>query len=170
MLVENKRRDCFNMIKQYRVLRAIAIAVIAIVVTSGIAACSSIPGLQPTNTPIPFARFNAQQVFDAFAAAGLGFQNPVSDLQAGRGAPLTFNERYIFEIPRIAPLGGQVVIFRTPDDLQAWEEWIADLRNDPTTRRDVVYVYTNGNAMIQLNASLTNVEAGAFRDVFLGLE
>lgn len=150
------------MTKQYRVPFTIAILLCGLLLS----AC----GGEEAATPVPFARFDAQQVFDALTAAGLTIQNPVSNTNAGRGAPLTFNQRYVFEIPRIAPQGGQVVIFRTTEDLKAWEDWIATLRNNPDTRRDVVYVYTNGNALLQLNANLTNQEASAFRQVFLGLE
>lgn len=151
------------MMKQYRVLFTSAILLCGIL----LGACGT---GEPATTPIPFARFDAQQIFDGLAAAGLTIQNPVSNTSAGRGAPLTFNQRYVFEIPRIAPQGGQVVIFRTPEDLKTWEDWIATLRNNADTRRDVVYVYTNGNALLQLNANLTNQEAAAFREVFLGLE
>lgn len=158
-----------SMIKQYRVRSVTAILVCLALYLSG---CSGValPGQTPTETPRPFDRFTAQEVVDALIAAGLPLQNVQSDISVGRGAPLTFNERLIFEIPRIAPNGGQVVTFTNAEDMQAWQDWIVGLRSNPDTRRDVIYVYTNQNAIIQLNAGLTNQEANVYRDTFLGLE
>jgi len=106
-----------------------------------------------------FDHYQAQQVVDALNAAGATVQNPVQNMTVGRNAPATFNNRIIFEIPRIAPDGGQILTFRTAGDMQAWEDYITSLRNDPDTRRSVIYVYTKDNVMLQLNANLTNEEA-----------
>ena len=106
-----------------------------------------------------FDHYQAQQVVDALNAAGATVQNPVQNMTVGRNAPATFNNRIIFEIPRIAPDGGQILTFRTAGDMQAWEDYITSLRNDPDTRRPVIYVYTKDNVMLQLNANLTNEEA-----------
>lgn len=158
------------MLRPYHVRRVLTMLFIGVLLmVAALSGCASIGGA-PTATPLPFDRFSAQQMFEAFQAAGLSVQNAQSNTAAGRGAPLTFNERYTFEIARIAPGGGQVVIFRTPEDLQAWLDYIATLRNDPQQRRNVVYVYTNSNALLQLNADLTNQEAEAFRSVFLAVQ
>ena len=154
------------MTQPYRVVRAVAILLIGVLV----GACSALPGQTPTATPIPFDRFRAQEVIEQLSAVGLTFQNAQSNTVVGRGAPATFNTRIIFEIPRIAPGGGQIMTFADPEALQAWQDFVTDMRNDPATRRDVVYVYVNQNALLQLNADLTNQEAQAYRDAFLALQ
>jgi hypothetical protein len=143
------------MLKRYLALWAIAIFALA--------ACA------PQATPAPFDRFNSQQVIDALNAAGATIQNPVQDMIVGRDAPVTFAERVVFEVPSIAPEGGQVLIFRTAQDLQAWTDYITSLQANADTRRSVIYVYTNQNALLQLNANLTNAEATRYRDAFLAL-
>jgi hypothetical protein len=150
----------------YRAVRAGAILFLIALIT----ACASLPGQSPTATPRPFAAFRAEDVITRLNEAGLDIANVRSDTAVGRGAPATFNTRVIFEIPRIAPGGGQVMTFRTPEDLQTWQDYVIGLRSNPETRRDVVYVYVNQNAMLQLNANLTNAEAQAYRDIFLALE
>ncbi len=113
-------------------------------------------------TAVPFAQFSIQHVRDAFAQAGLPVQSMLRDMTAGRDAPLTFNDRYTFAIDRIAPDGGQVLFFNSAEQMQAWLTFIARLRADSETRRDVVYVYTNGNVLLQVNANLLPAEAQAF--------
>ncbi|MBK8022293.1 MAG: hypothetical protein IPK19_12895 [Chloroflexi bacterium] len=121
-------------------------------------------------TPIPFDRFSVQDVFTAFARADCPSAvwnktspSPVRD-QPGLG------DRWVFEIPRIAPAGGQVIVFDSQAQRAEWEAYIAELRNDDETRRDVVYTYFHENLMLQLNAGLTNQEAGVYRDALLGLQ
>lgn len=127
--------------------------------------------LSPTTpTPIPFEKFQAQDVFNAFARASLEMQNPEkSMIVQGRGAPGEFSDRYVFEVPRIAPAGGQVIVFGDAGQMQAWQDYIEHLRNDSQTRRDVVFVYFRDNVMLQLNPMLTNQEAFAYRDAFMGM-
>jgi hypothetical protein len=141
--------------QQYRALCLLAIFLLA--------ACSS------QAAPPSFNVLSAQRVIDALNAAGATVQNPVSDTVVGRDAPATFSERVVFEVARIAPNGGQILIFQTAQDLQAWTEYIARLQADPDQRRSVIYIYTNANAMLQLNADLTNQEAALYRDAFLAL-
>jgi hypothetical protein len=50
-----------------------------------------------------------------------------------------------------------------------WQDYVAQLRADSTTRRDVVYVYVKNNVMLQVNANLTTEEANAFRDALEGM-
>ncbi|MBE0689604.1 MAG: hypothetical protein IH587_05720 [Anaerolineae bacterium] len=121
-------------------------------------------GCAPETAAPAFDRYQGQQVIDALNAAGAAVQNPVQNMTAGRNAPTTFNNRIIFEIPRMAPDGGQILTFRTRADLQAWEDYITSLRNDPDTRRSVIYVYVKDNVMLQLNANLTNAEATLYSD------
>lgn len=117
---------------------------------------------QQTPTPQPYAQFNIEDVRNAFSQAGLPVQSMVRDMTAGRDAPLTFNDRYTFAIDRIAPDGGQVLFFTSDAQMQEWLSFISRLRADSETRRDVVYVYTNGNVLMQLNANLLPAEAQAF--------
>lgn len=141
----------------------------AILACFGAVGCS-ILNPPPEATAIPFARHNAEAVFNAFARAGLQMQNPVKEMNVGaRGAPSEFSDRYLFELPRIAPLGGQIIVFATPQQLQAWQDYIERLRNDSSTRRDVVYVYVKDNVMVQLSASLTTAEANAYRDALMAM-
>ena len=156
--------------------RSFAMTAITVLLMLSAAACSEMSSIlpqqsPPTVTPRPFVSFTAQRVVDALTAAGLPIQNAVSDLSAGRGAaPLVFTERFVFEIPRIAPYGGQIVIFGSQDDMAEWLAWVETLRNDAATRRSVVYTYTNQNAWLQLSADLTNAEAAVYRETFLALQ
>ncbi len=131
------------------------------------AGCGILNPQQPT--AVPYDTLGAQDVFNAFARAGLQMQNPVQDLVVSRGAPTGLKDRYTFEIPSIAPAGGQVIVFSSPDQSQAWQDYITKLRNDSTQRRNVVYVYFKGNLMLQLNPSLTNDQAAPYRDAFNAL-
>jgi hypothetical protein len=151
------------MLKQYLFLLLLTMTVLA-------AGCASLGIGQPTETPIPFDRYTAEDVFSALSEAGVQAQNTQRDLVVGRGAPSTFIDRYIFEIPRIAPAGGQVLVFETPDGLNAWQEYIGQLRSDNATRRNVVYVYVKDNVMLQVNANLTTQEANGYRDALMGME
>jgi hypothetical protein len=125
-----------------------------------ITACDSQP------TAVPFGTLTAQDVFDAFEAAGRDVQNIQRAMQIGRGAPTTFTDRYTFEIGSISPSGGQVLVFSSDSGMQAWRDYIETLRNDRNTRREVVYVYENRNIMLQLSSVLPIDEANDFRDTF----
>ncbi len=155
--------------------RSFVLTAITVLLMLAAGACSSVSSLlpeqaPPTATPRPFVSFSAQQIVDALTAAGLPIQNADSDLSAGRGgAPLVFTERMVFEIPRIAPYGGQIVVFGSQDDMAEWLAWVETIRNDSATRRSVVYTYTNQNAWLQLSADLTNAEAAVYRETFLAL-
>lgn len=156
-----------NVLVRRRVLPVLALICVSVLGACGSGGLFGGPG-EPT--PLPFNRFNAQQVLAALTASDLGVQNIQRDMLVGRDAPSTFSDRYIFEIERIAPNGGQLLIFNTPQDLAAWENYINRLRANASTRRNVVYVFTHGNAMLQLNASLTNDEANRFRATLLSLD
>lgn len=150
------------MVKRYLVLLLLTMTGLA-------AGCASLGIGEPTITPIPFERYTAQHVFDAFSTAGLQAQNVQRDMVVGRGAPARFKDRYVFEVPRIAPSGGQILVFERPEDLAAWQEYITQLRSAAGTRRDVVYVFVKDNILLQVNANLTNAEANAYRDALMGL-
>ena len=115
------------MVKRYLFLLLLTITVF-------IAGCASLGIGQPTATVIPYNRYTAQDVFSAFSTAGLQVQNSQRDMLVGRGAPAGFSDRYVFEIPRIAPAGGQVLIFDRPEGLAEWEAYIERLRADTATR------------------------------------
>jgi hypothetical protein len=128
--------------------------------------CSSLGSLgqPPPPTPLPFNLFTAQQVLDALTAAGLSVQNPTREMLVGRGAPGSFRDRYVFEIDTVAPFGGQVLIFDTPEGLAEWETYINQLKASSATARDVSYVYMHHNVMLQVNANLPLAQARAYRD------
>jgi hypothetical protein len=132
-------------------------------------ACSALSPAAPTATTVPFNLYTGQDVIDAFSQAGLPITSMVRDTIVGRDAPLTFNDRYVFTIDRIAPNGGQILVFQSAESMQAWTEYIDQLRADSNTRRDVVYVFTNGNIMVQVNAGLTPQEANEYRDALATL-
>jgi hypothetical protein len=117
-------------------------------------------------TAVPFNTFTAQNVIDAMQDAGRDIQNVQRAMQIGRDAPATFSDRYTFEIGLIAPQGGQILVFNSDSDMQAWRDYIEHLRNDRTRRREVVYVYENHNIMLQLSSALPIDEANDFRDTF----
>lgn len=145
-------------------LRYLLIALIALTV-----GCGGLPGQEPPPTPLPFNLHTAQQVLDAFRAAGLSVINPAREMQVGRGAPASFRDRYVFAIEGVAPNGGQVLIFDTPEALAQWTAYIERLRANSATRRDVSYVYTFRNVMIQINADLPPRTAQAYRAALEGL-
>src|SRR5262245_18689150 len=132
------------MMKRYLFLLLLTMTVLA----SG---CESLGIGQQQPTAVPFNLYRAQDVIDAFSTAGLQVQNVQRDMAVGRGAPNTFNERFVFEVPRIAPAGGQILVFQTQEDLTAWQDYIAQLRADSETRRDVVYVFVKNNVLLQVN-------------------
>ena len=98
------------------------LAILFIAISAFLTACACEP------PPPPFDQLTAQEVVDAVSAAGATVQNPVADMVVGRDAPNTFSERIVFQIPSVAPEGGQIVIFRTPADLQAWQSYVDTLR------------------------------------------
>lgn len=124
------------------------------------AGCSALN--PPAPTALPFARFTSASVLAAFEQAGVVVQNPTREMLVGRDAPARFADRTLFEIPRIAPAGGQIIVFNTPEELAVWQTYIDQQRADPATRRNVIFVYINSNVLVQLNANLTPQEADAF--------
>jgi hypothetical protein len=146
-----------------RYLSLLLLAILAALAASG---CSSLFGPPPA-TPVPFDKYDAEDVFNTFARAGLQVANLTESMNIqGRGAPTNFRSRYTFEIPRIAPSGGQIIVFATPEQQAEWQAYIRRLDADSTTHRDVIYTYWAANVMMQLSASLTNAEANAYRDAF----
>src|SRR4051812_653375 len=103
------------------------LVVLAILTVFGASGCGILNPPQPT--AVPFVRYGAEDVFNAFARAGLQIQNPEQSMNvSGRGAPSGFSDRYLFEIPRIAPAGGQIIVFSSADQMQAWQHYIDTLR------------------------------------------
>jgi hypothetical protein len=151
--------------------RYLSLVLLAILAALAVSGCSSLGGLfgPPTPTPIPFERYDAEDVFNAFARAGLQVGSPTQSMDVGRGAPVNFRSRYIFEVPRIAPNGGQIVVFSTPEQMAEWQTYIRRLDGDSTTHRNVIYTYWTANLMLQMSATLTNAEAAAYRDAFMAL-
>jgi hypothetical protein len=148
-------------LKQYLFLLLIAMTA---------SACDALGiGAEPTPTPLPYARYTAQDVFTALARAGLIAGDLEQNTDVQREAPRALRDRWVFSIERIAPAGGQIVIFADPAQQRQWEAYIERLRASSTTRRDVVYTYFHINVMMQLNAGLTNQEANAWRDALLSL-
>lgn len=133
-------------------------------------ACESLPFGGSPATAVPFARFTAQDVFNSFSQAGLQASSVTRNMLIGRDAPGGFRDRYVFEIPRIAPLGGQVLIFDTPEAMGEWIAYIERLRANPNTRRDVVYAYPFANILLQLNANLLSAEANDYRAAMMALD
>lgn len=144
--------------------------VIVLTILGLAAACESLPIGQAAATEVPFARFTAQDVFNSFSQAGLQVDNVTRNMLIGRDAPGGFRDRYVFEIPRVAPLGGQVLIFDTPEAMGQWIAYVESLRANSETRRDVIYVYPFANILLQLNANLLPAEANDFRAAMAGLE
>lgn len=143
------------------------VCVLAIVTL--LAGCESVPFLQPPPTATPFARFTADDVIAGFSRAGLAVQNVSRDMLIGRDAPNSYSNRYVFEITHIAPLGGQILIFDTPEGMGEWLGYIERLRAGAETRRDVIYVYPYANVLLQVNANLLPSEANQFRAALQGM-
>ena len=146
------------MLKRYLVLLLLAMLTLA--------GC----GGTPEPTVIPFARHTGQDVLNALGAAGLSVERSQRDMTVGRDAPATFSDRYIFEIASVAPNGGQILVFSDAASLQAWVDYIDHLRNDSSTRRDVIYTYVHNNIMMQLNTNLMPDEANRYKDALEGMQ
>ncbi len=138
----------------YRVFSLLAIVFL-------LAAC----GEQPQQI-VSFDKYDAQSVLDGLKNAGLNIVNERRDMQVPPGVPATFNERYLFEIERIAPAGGQLLTFNSADNMQAWQRYVEGQRASSSTRRDFVYVYNRDNALLVLSPALTTDEAAAYRTAF----
>lgn len=133
--------------------------------------CSAIEsiGQPPPPTALPFNLFTAQQVLNALTAANVSIIEPTREMLVGRGAPGGFSDRYVFQIGKVAPFGGQVMTFATPEDLAEWESYVNQLKANSSTARDVSYVYVFHNVMLQVNANLTLNEAHAYRDALTAM-
>ncbi|MDZ4765151.1 MAG: hypothetical protein SGI73_11425 [Chloroflexota bacterium] len=141
-----------------RTLTAFVILALALV------GCDALPGSAPQPTALPYNLYTPQDAINAFTAAGLDALVPTREMNLSRGAPLTFNDRMIFQIAPVAPSGGQILAFDTPEAMAEWNTYIEQLRADSATRRDVSYVYTYGNILLQVNADLPPRTAQAYRD------
>jgi hypothetical protein len=126
--------------------------------------CDALGGGPPPPTVLPFARHTGQDVLNQLAGAGLSVQNPQRDINVGRGTPSSFKDRYTFEIDTVAPAGGQVLVFDTPEALAEWQAYIEHERSDSLTRRGWSYVYVHNNVILQVNADLTPDVARTYRD------
>ena len=138
---------------------------LAMFVFSMLVGCAS----APTPTPPPFIRHTPTQVLDHLQAAGLSVIDPRRDLVVPPDTPMTFNDRYLFQIAAIAPFGGQVLTFSDAADMQTWLDHIERLRASSQTRREVVYVFTHDNVILWLNPVLSNALANPYRDALATL-
>lgn len=119
-------------------------------------------GGAPTATPVPYARYTVEDAFAVFARNGLVIDDFQQATDVQRDGPRVLQDRWVFSVPRIAPAGGQIVIFGDASQQGEWVAYIDRLRAVADTRRTVIYTYFQANMMLQLNASLTNAEAAAF--------
>ncbi len=147
-------------LKRYLVLCVLAMSL------SVLAAC----GAQSAATPEPFAKYKAVDVLRALTAANLSVVSPQRSLAAAPGAPLSFNDRYTFTIPTVAPAGGQVMIFNTPDALKKWQDYISNQKANSDTRRNWLFVFTSKNVMLQVSPDLTNEEAEQYHQALENLK
>lgn len=141
--------------KQYLVWLMLAMAALLV-------AC----GGDATPAAQSFSKYSAQSVFDALSSAGLNVQNQRRDMLVAPDVPVTFSDRYLFEIDKIAPAGGQVLIFNEADGMASWQSYVDRQRANSSTRRDYVYVYTRDNALLILSPNLTTDDATAYRTAF----
>lgn len=117
----------------------------------------------------PFNRFDAQTVLESLRSAGFGVQNERRDMIVPQGIPVTFSDRYLFEVEQIAPAGGQLLIFNNAGGLADWQAFIERQRGNSATRRDYVYVYTAANTILILSPNMTTDLALAYRDAMTRL-
>jgi hypothetical protein len=148
--------------RQYRRAALLAIALVLVCAGCGV-------GQPPPPTTLPFNRYRAEAVLAAFRADNVAIQNEVASLDVAPDVPATFVQRVTFEIPLIAPQGGQVFIFTTPENQAEFLAYIERQRASAATRRNVVYVYAHANVVLQLSPSLTNDQAARFRSVLEAL-
>lgn len=141
--------------KQYLVWLLLAMATVLV-------AC----GGEATPVAETFNKYSAQAIFDGLDAAGLGVTNQRRDMAVAPDVPVTYSDRYLFEIEKIAPAGGQVLIFNNADGLATWQTYVDQQRANSSTRRDYVYVYTKNNALLILSPNLTTDDATAYREAF----
>jgi hypothetical protein len=105
-----------------------------------------------------FQRYTADDVIKAFQDSDLAVADVTVDRRdPGALAPSGAIESKEFIVLSIAPKGGRVLIFREPQDLaavQARFDRVPDL---------APYVYTKGNALVQLNGGLPQAEAEKYK-------
>ncbi len=113
-----------------------------------------------------FNKYTAQAVLDGLDSSGLSVANSRRDMAVAPDVPVTFSDRHLFEIEKIAPSGGQLLIFNNADGLATWQAYVERQRANSTTRRNYVYVYTRNNALLVLSPNLTTDDATAYRAAF----
>lgn len=138
-------------LKRYLVLGVLATSLLVM------AAC----GGQSAATPEPFARYKAVDVLKGLTDAHLSVVNPQRGLAAAAGAPLSFNDRYSFNIalPNGTMDSGQLLIFNSPEALKKWQDFITTQKASSETRRNWLFVYTYKNVMLQVSPDLSNDQA-----------
>ena len=140
--------------KRYLVLLVLAMSLLA---GCGVGAS------EPTSEP--FARYKAQDVLDAMTKADLSVENPQRVLAAADGVPLSFNDRYVFQIlvRDQPPNRGQILVFNSPEAMKKWKDYITTQKASSATRRDWLFVFERKNVLLQIDPDLTNDEADQYR-------
>lgn len=115
----------------------------------------------PTATPT-FRKFTVDEVVKALSPLGISdvhfVPRPSSEL-----APNVYTDQRDFTVPSVAPKGGQILLFDTPEDVKTMVAWYAMFP------QFAPYVYTNGNVLIQLNSGLSKAEAEQFKAAILAM-
>lgn len=133
-----------------------------------LSACGGLGNAEPT--AVPFNKYTAQDVIRAFNAAGLSIINAQRDMVVGRDAPGRMADRYTFEMADLpAGSGGQILIFDSPETMQAWTDFFTTLRNDPATRSSAIYVFTKDNVILQINSTLMPAQATDYSDALMAM-
>ncbi len=105
-----------------------------------------------------FQKYSASDVTKQLQAQGLAISDIKPDQRDPNSqAPNVAVEDMNFTIASITPKGGHVLIFKEQKDLDAMKAWYARFPDLAP------YVYTNGNAMLQLNSGLPKLEADKFK-------
>ena len=112
---------------------------------------------------MPFDALSAQDVFNAFARAGLEIQNPEKKMtcQRARRAERLQRPLPVRNSAHRARRGADHRLCHARINCRRGRHYIDKLRGNSDTRRDVVYIYVKDNVMLQLSANLTNAEAKA---------
>lgn len=115
-----------------------------------------------TASAAPRTTLTAQQVFKAFASAGLQVDNvrqqPV--VSSPSGPPITEREAWAFSLPEVAPSGGRVLVFAEGERLNKKAAWF---------RRSGATVVVVDNIILWLDPDIVPPRAARYRQALNGL-
>ncbi len=128
--------------------------IITILLAIALSSCSSEP-------------LNAQAVIDEFNAAGLDVRDvKIEERDSESPLPNSFQERWSFSVPEVAPRGGQIFVCDTKENCDALYLYFDMLK---AIGGPYYYQSPSGLVVAQMNSGLTPDTASKFAEVISSL-